>query len=343
MKLTAENLASKVGGRLSGDSNRLIEGAAGLLEATDRDVSFLKDEKKAVTMKDFKHTRAAVVLVPWGVRSNGKTLIEVGNPIKAFSVVLTLLADEKKNYVAGIHPLACVSKSAKIGKNATIGPFCVIEDEAEIGESAQILAQVYIGRRSKIGSESILYPQVVIREDVQIGNRCIVHAGAILGSDGYGFYFENGKHNKIPQIGQVIVEDDVEIGSCTTIDRATTGATIIRKGTKIDNLVQIAHNVDVGAHSLLVAQVGIAGSSTLGRGVVLAGQVGIADHVHIGDGAQVGAQSGIKDDVAPGEVLFGSPAQPLQDAIRQALVMRKLPDLFKDVKKMKEKVYDRKK
>jgi UDP-3-O-[3-hydroxymyristoyl] glucosamine N-acyltransferase len=158
----------------------------------------------------------------------------------------------------------------------------------------------------------------------------------VIGSDGYGFYFAKGKHNKIPQVGTVIIEDDVEIGSCTTIDRATTGATVIQHGTKIDNLVQIAHNVEVGPHSLLVAQSGVAGSSKLGGGVVLAGQVGVADHVTIGDGAQIGAQSGIKEDVKPGAVMFGSPAQPLQETIKQMLLVKRLPELFKEIKKLKE-------
>jgi UDP-3-O-[3-hydroxymyristoyl] glucosamine N-acyltransferase len=211
-----------------------------------------------------------------------------------------------------------------------------VEDGAEIGDRAKLMGHVYVGARSRVGEDTLLYPNVVLREEVSVGKRCIVHAGAVLGSDGYGFYFAGGKHNKIPQVGTVVVEDDVEIGSCTTIDRATTGATIIRQGAKIDNLVQIAHNVEVGPHCLIVAQVGIAGSTKLGRGVVLAGQVGVADHAVIGDGAQVGAQSGIKGEVKPGEVLFGSPAQPVQETIRQGLLVRKLPELFRDMKKLKE-------
>jgi UDP-3-O-[3-hydroxymyristoyl] glucosamine N-acyltransferase len=182
-----------------------------------------------------------------------------------------------------------------------------------------------------------VYAQVVIREEIQIGARCIIHPGAVIGADGYGFYFAQGKHNKIPQVGTVIIEDDVEIGASTTIDRATTGATRIGRGTKIDNLVHIAHNVVVGENTLLVAQVGIAGSCTLGKGVVMGGQSGVADHMTIGDGAQIGGQTGVIQDAEPGAVLFGTPAQPIKDAMKQAVLLKRLGDLFADVKKLKGK------
>jgi UDP-3-O-[3-hydroxymyristoyl] glucosamine N-acyltransferase len=264
-------------------------------------------------------------------------VVAVENPVAAFASVLNLVARERNvSHAAGIHPTAVISKTARIGKSAKIGPLCVVEDGAEIADGAVLIANVYVGPRVRVGKETIIYPQVVLREDTEIGARCIVHGGAVIGSDGFGYFFASGRHNKIPQVGNVVIEDDVEIGSCSTIDRATTGSTIVRKGAKIDNLVQVAHNVEVGAHSLLIAQVGIAGSSKLGPGVVLAGQVGVADHVNIGAGAQVGAQSGLKDDVEPGAVLFGSPAQPIADTIRQTLLIRRLPELFKDVKKLKE-------
>lgn len=338
MQLTVTQIAELVKGRLHGDGARSITGAAGLVEATSSDVSFLRDAKNAAAVKSVEGTKAGAIIVPKGFDANGHVAIEVDNPIAAFAAVLNVIAGEKRKKGNGkIHASAVVSPSAKVGKNATIGAFCVIEDGAEVGENATLVSHVYIGERSKVGRDSYLYPQVTLREEVSVGERCILHAGAVIGSDGYGFYFEGGKHNKIHQIGTVIVEDDVEIGSCTTIDRATTGATIIRKGAKIDNLVQIAHNVEVGSHALLVAQVGIAGSTKIGKGVVLAGQVGVADHVTIGDGTQVGAQSGIRENVAPGSVLFGTPAQPIQDTLKQLLLLRRLPDLFKDVKSLKEK------
>ncbi len=210
-----------------------------------------------------------------------------------------------------------------------------MEDDATIEDNVCLKGQNYVGPRSKVGKDTLLYPQVVLREDVFIGQRCILHSGCIIGADGYGFFFENGKHNKIPQIGSVLIGDDVEIGACTTIDRATTGATIIRSGTKIDNLVQVAHNVDIGEHALLAAQVGIAGSTRLGKGVVLGGQVGVADHVNIADRTQVGGGAGVTKDTEPGSVLWGTPAQPLKNQLKEILYVRRLSELFKDLKKNK--------
>jgi UDP-3-O-[3-hydroxymyristoyl] glucosamine N-acyltransferase len=334
MELTANDIARLVNGKLSGNGNAVIRGAAGLNEAGPNDVSFLRDVKKINLLKK---TKAGLVFVPTGLSSNGKTLVHVENPVEAFSIVLGKLEDEKLPRRSGVHPLASIAKSARIGKNVFIGPFCVIEDDAVIGDDVVLRAQVYVGLRTTIGQGTTLHPHVVLREDIQVGERCIIHAGAVIGSDGYGFYFAKGKHNKIPQIGSVIIEDDVEIGSCTAIDRATTGTTRIGKGTKIDNLVQIAHNVQIGEHSLIVAQVGIAGSSKLGKGVVMGGQAGMADHITVGDGAKIGGQSGVIQDVAPGAVLFGNPAQPIREAFKQALLFRRLQQLFDDVKKLKGK------
>ncbi len=337
MKLTSKQLATLVNGKISGDETIVIEGAAGLSEAKPSDASFVRDAKNAAALKALKNSAAGVVIVPEGFTANGKTIIEVKNPIGAFAVLLEQISCEKsEKHTRGVHATAVVDATAKIGKNVLIGPHCVVSAGATIGENTTLMAQVYVGTRSSIGADTLVYPQTVIREDVSIGNRCIIHAGAVIGSDGFGFYFANGKHNKIPQIGKVIIEDEVEIGSCTTIDRATTGKTWIRTGSKIDNLVQIAHNVEVGPLALLVAQVGIAGSSRIGQGAVLAGQVGVADHITIGAGAQVGAQSGLREDVPAGAVMFGTPAQPIQDTLRQTLLIRKLPDLFKDIKTLKE-------
>lgn len=338
MKLTVNEIAALVKGRLTGDGSTVIEGVAGLAEAGRSDASFVRDAKNASVIKALSMTAAGLVFIPEGLPVNGRTTIEVKNPMAAFAALLNVIAAEKTvKHPAGIHPSAVVSPAAKIGIGAVVGPLCVIEDGAEIGENAKLVAQVYVGARSKVGNHTLIYPQVTLREDVSVGAHCILHAGVVIGSDGYGFFFAEGKHNKIPQIGTVIIEDDVEIGSCTTIDRATTGQTLIKKGTKIDNLVQVAHNVEVGPHALLAAQVGIAGSTKIGKGVVMGGQVGVADHATIGDGVQVGAQSGVKGDVDPGAVLFGSPAQPIQDTLKQIFLIRRLPEIFKDVKALKEK------
>ncbi len=336
MELTVKEIAERVRGHARGDAGTVIRGAAGIEEATKEDITFVRDAKNPAVLKSLSSTQAGAVIVPRGLASAGKTVVEVENPTAAFADVLGWLVREKRRIEPGIHPLAYVAKSAKISPSASVGPFCVVEEDAEIGDDTCLTAHVYVGARSRIGKNTLLYSHVTVREEISIGNGCILHPGAVIGSDGFGFYFAGGRHNKIPQIGTVIVEDNVEIGAGTTIDRATTGATILRTGTKIDNLVQVAHNVEVGPHAILVAQVGIAGSSKVGVGCVLAGQVGVADHVKIGDGAQVGAQSGIKDNVDPGAVLFGTPAQPIGDALRQTLLIRRLPELFKDVKNLKE-------
>jgi UDP-3-O-[3-hydroxymyristoyl] glucosamine N-acyltransferase len=281
-------------------------------------------------------SKAAAIIVPQGFTHNGKTLIQVDHPLKSFSRILELIDEEMNPHIPGIHPLASIDSTAKIGSGVKIGPFCVIEKNAEIGDNVNLVAHVYIGHDSVIGKNTKIYPSVIVRENILIGSHCTIHAGTIIGSDGYGYYFSEGQHNKIHQVGKVIIEDNVEIGSCTTIDRATTGATLIKKGTKIDNLVQIAHNVEIGPHSLLVAQVGIAGSTKLGAGVVMGGQSGVADHLTIGNGAQIGGQAGVIQDVEAGEVLWGIPAQPIQSVLRQNILIKRLPELFKKVNELKE-------
>lgn len=342
MELTTKELSQLVNGVLKGDESRLIRGVANLEEATEDDVSFLK-EKSSPAFHSFLTTKAGAVFVPAGTDAPTKNLIEVENPLGAFTLILSRIAEEKWKRTSGVHPTAYVSEKARVSSNASIGPFCAVEEGAEIGDGSRLVAFVYIGHKTKVGKNTILYPHVTLREEVIVGDRCILHAGCVIGSDGYGFYFDHGQHNKIPQVGTVVLEDDVEIGSCTTIDRATTGRTLIKKGTKVDNLVQIGHNVEIGENSLLVAQVGIAGSSKIGKGVVLAGQVGVSDHVTIADGTQVGGQSGIRYDTKPGEVLFGTPALPLQDTLKQQVLLRRLPEILRDLKYLKNIVKKEKK
>ncbi len=338
MNTTVSEIARHLSGELKGNGGSPVRGAAGLAEATDVEVTFLKDAANPVTLKLFETTRAAAVIVPKGFPGAGKTVIECANPQAAFAQVLTMIAKEAEVRPEGIHASAVIHPTAKIGAGARIGAHCIVEAGAVIGENVCLMGQNYVGARTKVGDNTFLYPQVVLREDVSIGKRCLIHAGAVIGSDGYGFFFANGQHNKIPQVGTVIVHDDVEIGSCTTIDRATTGATVIGRGVKIDNLVQVAHNVQVGPLSLLVAQVGIGGSTKIGTGVILGGQVGVADHVTIGDGVKAGAQTGINRSIEPGAEIFGSPAEPVPDRLRQISLLRKLPELFKDVRKLKERM-----
>jgi len=336
LKATVSDIALQVKGTVKGDGSATVNGAAGLAEAKSSDISFLKADVNAPTLKLFRETKAAAVIVPKGFNAEGKTVIECEDPMMGFAQVLGLIARESQVRPEGIHASAVVHPTATLGKNVRIGAHSIIEENAVIGDGVCLMGQVYIGARSKVGNDSFFYPQVVLREDVSVGQRCILHAGAVIGSDGFGFFFAGGRHNKIAQVGSVIVEDDVEIGSCTTIDRATTGVTRIGRGTKVDNLVQVAHNVQVGPLCLLVAQSGIAGSTRLGTGVVLAGQAGVADHLTIGDGVKAGARAGINRDVEKGQMVWGTPAQPLTDELKQVSLLRKLPALFKEFKKLRE-------
>lgn len=324
MKLSVSEIAELVKGRVVGDAHKTLDGVSGLSEACESELSYLKDKNDKKSLQKFQTTKAGCVIVPTGLTHNGKTLIEVDHPMAAFTAVLNKIAQEKNSVKPGIHPQSVIDPSVKLGKDVSVGPFVVIEAGASIGDRVRLDAQCYIGARSSIGADSHLYPRVTIREDIKVGARCILHSGVVIGADGFGFYFSEGRHNKIPQIGNVVIEDDVEIGAGTTIDRATTGSTRIGRGSKIDNLVQIAHNVEIGDLSLIVAQVGIGGSSKIGKGVILAGQVGVADHISIGDGAQVGAQSGVKDDIEAKQIIWGTPAAPIQEKMREILVIKKL-------------------
>jgi UDP-3-O-[3-hydroxymyristoyl] glucosamine N-acyltransferase len=320
ISILAKDVAKVVGGELIGDGSVVIAGAAGLEEASETEISFFHNVKY---IDSLQKTKARVVLIPQHTNGTplpeGKTLIRVANPQWAFAQVLGLIDKERQFHPKGVHPKAHVESSATIGEGTSVYPGC------------------YIGHNVRIGAGCILYPNVVLREDTQIGNRVIIHAGAVLGADGYGFATKDGHHHKIPQIGHVVVEDDVEIGANVTIDRATTGETRIGAGTKIDNLVHIAHNVHIGRDCLIVAQVGISGSTKVGNRVTLAGQVGITGHLTIGDGAVIAAQSGIMSDVEPGAILFGSPARPHKQAMKLQAIYGKLDELYEVVKLLKKK------
>ncbi len=319
--LLARDIASLVGGELTGDASVAIQGAAGLDEASEKEISFFHNLKYIASLQK---TKALVVLIPQNTNGTtlpkGKTLIRVANPQWAFAQVLGLIEKERQVHPKGVHPKAHVEPTAVLGVGTSVYPGC------------------YIGHNVRVGAECLLYPNVVLREDTRVGDRVIIHAGAVLGADGYGFATQNGRHHKIPQIGRVVVEDDVEIGANVTIDRATTGETRIGAGTKIDNLVHIAHNVQIGRDCLIVAQVGISGSTQVGNRVTLAGQVGVTGHLTIGDGAVIAAQSGIMSDVEPGAVLFGSPARPHKQAMKLLAIYGKLDELYDAVKKLKKKL-----
>lgn len=320
---------------MHGDGSHVIEGLAGLNEATEKDISFLGNTKY---LSSFKSTRAGAVIVSPDIEPNGKPVIVLKNPMYGWAKMLEVLGRERTQHPQGIHPSAAVAKSAVIGKNVSIGAFAVVEDGAVIGDNTVIYPQVYVGHHVRIGENCLIYPHVTIRELATIGNRCIFHPGAVIGGDGFGFTFQDGKHYKVPQVGTVEIGDDVEIQCNSTVDRAAVGATKIGSGTKIDNLVQIAHNVEIGQHCLIVALSGIAGSVSIGNYVTLAAQTGVAGHLRIGDGVIAGARTGISHDVEPKDVIWGSPSMPLRQELKIQALIRKLPELFEEFKKLKKKL-----
>jgi len=328
-------LADKLGAALEGSGEIEITGVAGLDDASQGHITFAGESK----FSQLEQTRASAAIVPLDAPKMRLPLLRVKNAKLAFARAIELFM-VKPRKPTGIHERAIIGQNAVVGADPSIHPYAVIADEVRIGDRAIIYPGVWIGKGTTIGDDAVIYSNVNIRENVHIGHRVIIHAGATIGSDGFGYATEDGRHHKIPQVGGVIIGDDVEIGANTTIDRATLGNTVIKRGTKIDNLVQVAHNVTVGEHCILVAQVGIAGSCTLGKYVVLAGQAGLADHVTIGDGAVVTAQSGVLDDVQPGQVMGGTFAMPLREWLKTQALIKKLPDLKKEVAALKSQVQE---
>ena len=336
MTFTLQELAVFSGGELhGGDANLKIVGAASLLEAGPGEVTFYADPRYVSRLHC---TRASAIFVPLGF--SGQTAaaqIRVANPSKAFEQVVLKLAPKPIEFAPGIHPTAVVHSSAKLGKNVSIQPHAVIESGVTIGDNTVIGAGSYIGHETAIGASCLIYSNVTIRERTQIGARVIIHGGAAIGADGFGFELFEGRHRKIPQIGIVQIDDDVEIGANTTIDRARFGRTWIQEGVKIDNLVQIAHNVIIGKNSIIAAQTGISGSTRVGANVMMAGQVGVIGHLTIEDGTIIAAQSGISKDL-PGGAWFGSPAVPLSEAKRQIAWTHRLGKLFDRIKAIEKKL-----
>jgi UDP-3-O-[3-hydroxymyristoyl] glucosamine N-acyltransferase len=264
-------------------------------------------------------------------------VLRCATPQHALIDLLTLLHPTRRP-AAGVDPMAAVAPDASLHPTAFVAAFVVIETGAVIGAGVQLHAGVYVGPGVEIGEDSVLYPRVILRDGVRLGRRVIVHPGAVIGADGFGYTPSPDGHRKIPQVGGVRIEDDVEIGANTTIDRATVGDTVVGRGTKIDNLVQVAHNVQIGEHAIVVAQAGISGSSRLGRGVILAGQVGVADHVTLGDGVMVAAQSGVGTDLRAGEKYLGTPARPLMEAKRVYIAEGRLPELLRRVRDLERRL-----
>ena len=332
MAITVQELAVLVGGQfaLPADGAKAIHRGAAIAEADEGDVTFFANAKYLSALKS---CRATAAFVPLDFAEDiSPVCIRVESPSLAFSKVVEMFAPTPVVFAPGIHPSAVIGRDVSIGQGASIQPFVVIEDGASVGAGSVIGAHSYLGNGASVGKNCLLHPRVTVGERCVVGNRVVLHSGVVLGSDGFGFEFSGGRHVKIPQIGVVQVDDDVEIGANTTIDRARFGRTWIGEGTKIDNLVQIAHNVVIGKHSLVVALTGIAGSVKIGNYVTIAGQVGIVGHIEIGDQAIVAAKSGISKNIAAKEVVWGSPSQPMREAKQQLACIRRLPKLFERVK-----------
>ena len=335
MKLS--EIAEHVGGEVEGRADLEITAVSSLKEASFGDISFLANPKYAAQVAE---TSASAVIVPsdWD-RSVKCALIRSENSDQAFAQVAELFYEPVPAAIAGVHPSATVAESAQLGEGVSIGANSVIEEGVVIGAHTVIQANCVIGYKTVIGENCLLYPLVSTREFTEIGNTVIIHNGSVLGSDGFGYAVqEDGSRTKIPQIGKVVIEDDVEIGANVAIDRARFGKTKIGKGTKIDNLVQIAHNVVVGEHTVMCGQAGISGSTTIGSRVILAGQSGLAGHLEVGDGAIVGAQAGVMKDVPKKDFVIGSPAMPHLMAKKMIANMVTLPKLKDKVKQLEGRV-----
>ncbi len=321
-------------GILKGDPEMLIDGAYGIKEAAEGHVTVYKGYKP---LDDLTASAASAVIVKEELAGLDKAQIIVSNPSLAFGKLCLLFYGRPFN-PKGIMPGANVAEGVCISNNVSVYPGVYIDHGATVGDGTTIYPGVYIGENSEIGKDCIIHANVTIREDSRIGNRVIIQPGAVIGSDGFGYEFENGRHFKIPQVGRVVIEDDVEVGANVTIDRATSGVTLIGAGTKIDNMVQIAHNVKIGKHSLIVAQTGIAGSSEIGDYVVLAGQVGVSDHTMIESGTQIGAQSGVMGKVKKGAYM-GSPAMPHLQYKRSYVLFKRLPELNDRLQELEKWVF----
>lgn len=333
--MTAAELADALGGELLGDGTRVVRGVQTLVLAGDDQLSWIGSPRY---VDQAAASSAGVILMTLDADPPpNKTVIRVPDPDLALCRILQLIGPPPEAVPPGVHPTAVVGSGAHID-GAAVGPHVVIGKNAVIGAGTQLHAGVYIGSHTRVGRECTFWPHVVVRENVTIGDRVILHPQVTIGADGFGYLLREGRHVKVPQVGTVLIEDDVEIGANSTVDRAKCGVTRIGRGTKIDNLVIVGHNCDIGDHCMIVAQSGTAGSVKLGHHVVLAGQVGVIDHLTIGDQVQVAAKSVVYTDIEPGTSVGGFPAHDNRAFLREQLALRKLPDLLKRVKDLENQI-----
>jgi len=338
MDKTLGELAELVNGELEGDETLIIRGVASAEEARRGDITFAVSEK---FLKVAENSQASAVVVPQGMKNFYKPVIRVRDPRLAFARILEIYAPSKPEF-GGIHKTAIIADGVRIGKGVTIGPYSIVGEDSVIEDNAYLSGFVYLGRKVLVGSRTFIHPRVTVLDRTSIGKGVIIHSGTVIGSDGFGFVKkEDGSYYKIPQIGRVVIEDNVEIGANVTIDRATTGETKIGRGTKIDNLVHIAHNVDVGSNVAIVALVGISGSCRIGNGVILAGQAGVTDHVCIGDNTVVAAKSGVTKDIPSGVFVSGFPARSHIKQKRVKAIVNRLPEIVKRIRKIEKMLGDK--
>lgn len=335
MKMTLEEISQIINGELVGDGSLIITAVTNINDAKSSDITFAVEPH----LEAAKNSVAGAIIVPQNVEGFTQPIIKVDNPRVAFMQLLVLFSPKVK-IIREVHDTAVVGENVKIGKNVAIMPHVVIADNVEIGDNTVIYPHTYIGENCSIGDNSTIYPNVTIREQSKVGNEVIIHSNTVVGSDGFGFVTQNGKHNKVPQVGNVVIEDNVEIGANVALDRATTGNTIIKSGTKIDNFVHIAHNVIVGENCLVVAQTGIAGSTIVGNNVTFAGQCGCVGHIKIGDNTVFAARSAPISDVPANSFYAGFPAKPHREWLKSKANVNKVPDMIKKIKELEKRLAD---
>ena len=338
--MTLRTIAEFVGGTVEGDEELQVGSIGSLDEAGDGDLTYAINEHKATSLKSSKATAA---IVPHGasvktVENPQMALVRVANPEAAVATLLRRTGGPEDLPAVGIHPSAVIASDAEISDNVAIGPCVVVGQRAKIGDGSVLCPGAKVGADAVVGENCVLSEGAVVRYECVVGDRVRIGSNSVIGYDGFGYYYEDGVHHKIPHPGNVVIEDDVELGACTCVDRSKWGSTRIGAGTKIDNLVQIAHYVQVGPGCLLASQAGVAGSSKLGKFVVLGGSSGVRDNISIGDGTKLGAASNLAQSAGPGELLLGTPAKDAKNALREVLGISKLPDMIKRVKKLEKKI-----
>jgi UDP-3-O-[3-hydroxymyristoyl] glucosamine N-acyltransferase len=325
-----------IGGELVGDAGQAVSGAKPLREAGPSDVTFLENDRHLPALDQ---SAAGAVIVPTGMAPTSKPFIQVSEPLDAFiRVVRHFTAGRAADEEAAVSPQAFVHPSAVVGAGADVAPFAVVGAGSVVGQRCRLGSGAVVGRDCRLGNDVTLHPHAVLYDRTVVGHRVTIHANAVVGADGFGYRFQGGRHVKVPQLGHVEIADDVEIGACTTIDRGTFSATRIGEGTKIDNLVMIAHNCQVGRHNIFVSQMGMAGSSCTGDYVVIAGQVGVVEHVQIGDRSVIGGQAAVTKDVPPDSRMLGSPATPEKDQKRILMSLLRLPEFRRELREVQERL-----